>query len=54
MAGTSAVVKGVPRQDLSVVKHAMGEAWPLVLDQWSAVKRKDSLTGRYALTMNLG
>jgi hypothetical protein len=54
LAEAAAVVKGVSGQDLSVVKHALVEAWPSVLDQCSAVKPKDSLTGRYALMMNLG
>lgn len=46
LAGAAAVVKGVPRQDLPVVKHTLGKAWPPVLDRRSAVKPKDSLTGR--------
>ena len=53
LAGAAAVDKRIPRQDLPVV-NALGKAWLLVLDRRSAVKPKDSLTGRYALTTNMG
>lgn len=54
MAGAAAIVKGVPRQDLPVFKHALGEGLATSVGSKSPVTSKDSLTGRYALTMNLG
>lgn len=43
LAGATPVVKRVPRKDLPVVRHTLGEAWPPVLEYKLTVKPKDSL-----------
>lgn len=45
---------GLPFINSQWSKTAWGKAWPAVCDRSSPLKPKDSETGRYALTVNMG